>query len=303
MQEKNNAGNLSNICIDLQKGLFKIDRALNLLILFRDLDVSGQSVDSGVILRAVHGGADVTFMGFLMELHKLGDVELGLLEDLALADVDILDGEDALALLLDLLANGLGDEFLDEVAEGAAGGLVGHDLTHLVANLLHLGGVTVRGGLDLVGLTGGEGDAEHADGVAVVGLDFAHGLDGGLPLLDEGAELVAGHGHGVEVGEAIAALNVLDHQGHLAVALIVIVVQVSEVHLDDAVLETFGGDLGTLGTGDQGLAALALTEVRRGLDVVPFLGEEDVTDLLLVALLASLGEALVFANSHDVMCF
>ena len=86
----------------------------------------------------------------------------------------------------------------------------------------------------------------------------------------------------MEVGKAVAALNVLDHEGHLAVALIVIVVQIGEVHLDDAVLETFGGDLGTLGTRDQGLARLTLTEVRRGLDVVPFLLQEDISDLLLV---------------------
>ena len=86
----------------------------------------------------------------------------------------------------------------------------------------------------------------------------------------------------VEVGKAVATLNILDHEGHLAVALIVIVVEIGEVHLDDTVLETVGGDLGTLGTGDQGLAALALTEVRGGLEVVPFLLEEGISDLLLV---------------------
>jgi len=107
-----------------------------------------------------------------VELHELGDVELGLLEDLALADVDVLDGEDGLALLLDLLGDGLGDELLDEVAKGAAGSLGGHDVTHLLADLLHLGGVTVASGLDLLALAGGEADAEHADGVAVVGADL-----------------------------------------------------------------------------------------------------------------------------------
>jgi len=267
-------------------------------LLFGGLDIGGQGVDGGAILRAIHGGANVTLVGLLMELHKLGDVELGLLEDLALANEDILDGEDALALLLDLLGDGLGDEFLHQVAEGATGGLVGHDLTHLVADLLVLHGVGVGGGLDLIVLAGGEGDAKQADGVAVVGLDLAAGLDGGLPLLDEGAELVTGQGHAVEVGEAVAALDVLNHEGDLAVALILIVVEIGEVHLDDAVLESVRGDLGALGTGHKGLAALALTEIGRSLDVVPFLLQEGVSHLLLAALLASLGEALVLSYRH-----
>jgi hypothetical protein len=40
----------------------------------------------------------------LVELHKLSQIELGLLEELDLADKDILEREDLLALLGDLLA-------------------------------------------------------------------------------------------------------------------------------------------------------------------------------------------------------
>ena len=40
----------------------------------------------------------------LIELHKLGKIELGLLEELDLADKDVLEGEDLLALLHDLFA-------------------------------------------------------------------------------------------------------------------------------------------------------------------------------------------------------
>ena len=40
----------------------------------------------------------------LIELHELGEIELGLLEELDLADEDVLEGEDLLALLYDLLA-------------------------------------------------------------------------------------------------------------------------------------------------------------------------------------------------------
>ncbi len=41
----------------------------------------------------------------LIELHELGKIELGLLEELDLSDEDVLEGEDLLALLNDLLAN------------------------------------------------------------------------------------------------------------------------------------------------------------------------------------------------------
>ncbi len=41
----------------------------------------------------------------LIELHELGQIELGLLEELDLADEHVLEGEDLLALLHDLLAN------------------------------------------------------------------------------------------------------------------------------------------------------------------------------------------------------
>jgi len=233
-----------------------------------------------------------------VEFHEFGDIELRLLENLALADVHVLDREDALALLLDLLANGFRNELLDEVTESSAVRLSLHNVTHLLLDLLVLGGVAVRGGLDLVNLAGGERDAEHADGVTVSSLDLGVGLDGGLPLLDQRAQLVAGHGHAVEIGKAVAALNILDHQRDLTVSLIVIVVQIGEIDFDDSVKKTVGSDLGTLGTGDQSFTALTLTEVGRGLDVVPFLEEERVSLLLLAAFLSAFRKALVLSNSH-----
>ena len=53
-----------------------------------------------------------------MHLHELGHVELGALKNLHLADVHVLKGVDASAHLLDLLADHLGDELVDELAEG-----------------------------------------------------------------------------------------------------------------------------------------------------------------------------------------
>ena len=47
---------------------------------------------------------DLNFGLLLIELHELGQIELGLLEELDLADEDVLEGEDLLALLNDLFA-------------------------------------------------------------------------------------------------------------------------------------------------------------------------------------------------------
>jgi len=41
----------------------------------------------------------------LIELHELGEIELGLLEELDLSDKDVLEGEDFSTFLLNLLAN------------------------------------------------------------------------------------------------------------------------------------------------------------------------------------------------------
>lgn len=52
-----------------------------------------------------------------MHLHKLSKVELGLLEHLDLADEDVLEGEDGLALLLDLGSDGLGERNAEKEGE------------------------------------------------------------------------------------------------------------------------------------------------------------------------------------------
>ncbi len=106
-----------------------------------------------------------------------------------------------LAVLLDVLADGLWDELLHQVLEVHGGGLAGDDLHHLLADLAHLAGLGVAGALDLVLALLGEGDAEHAQHVAVGGLHVHVGLDQRLPLADQGAQLVGGEVHALWVGE------------------------------------------------------------------------------------------------------
>lgn len=52
---------------------------------------------------------DLEFGSLLIELHELGEIELGLLEELDLSHEDVLEGEDLATLLLDFLSNSVGN--------------------------------------------------------------------------------------------------------------------------------------------------------------------------------------------------
>eukprot|EP00639_Heterosigma_akashiwo_P023592 CAMPEP_0206415464 /NCGR_PEP_ID=MMETSP0294-20121207/36118_1 /ASSEMBLY_ACC=CAM_ASM_000327 /TAXON_ID=39354 /ORGANISM="Heterosigma akashiwo, Strain CCMP2393" /LENGTH=109 /DNA_ID=CAMNT_0053877835 /DNA_START=379 /DNA_END=708 /DNA_ORIENTATION=+ len=107
------------------------------------------------------------------------------------------------------MANHLRDELQDKLLKVALGGLLGHDGGHLGPDGLQLRALGVRGLLNLVGHALCETDAENSDKVAIGGLHVHVGLDNRLPLLDEGAELISGEIHAVEVGERVVALHVL----------------------------------------------------------------------------------------------
>ena len=121
----------------------------------------------------------------------------------------------------------------------------------------------------------GETDAEHTEEVAVSGLGLHEGLDGGVPLLDNGALLIAGNVHTVEVGVAIEALNFLDLDLHLSPGLFVAVsVQISQRYLKHTALQGVGGDLLTGSSVARGDGGGADIENGGDMDIVPFfLGE------------------------------
>jgi hypothetical protein len=122
----------------------------------------------------------------------------------------VLERVDALGSLLNLATNDLGDELLRQLGERAGASLAGHDLNHLLADGANLRRRGVRGLLDLVRSSLGEGDGEEAEEVVVGRLDNDVGLDEGLPLADERAELVGGEVEAVEVGQAVLALDLVD---------------------------------------------------------------------------------------------
>jgi len=182
---------------------------------------------------------------FGVELHKLGEIELGLLEDLGFVDKDVLEGEDFVALVSDLFSELVGEELLEEVLEGRFLGLVDHDLLHLLSDLLDLGGLGVASSLDLTVLSSGEGNGEKSHEVAVVGLGLDEGLNDGVPLLDEDGHLVSGDGDSVEVGEAIKSLHFFNLESHNSPCEVVFVslVEIGVGDLEDTATEGVGGDV------------------------------------------------------------
>lgn len=83
------------------------------LILLKEVEQSVCSLSSELVLGLFLGisllSLDLDFGLLLVELHELGEIELGLLEKLDLSNEDVLEGEDLLALLGDLLAEGVLD--------------------------------------------------------------------------------------------------------------------------------------------------------------------------------------------------
>jgi hypothetical protein len=134
--------------------------------------------------------------------------------------------------------------------------------------------------------------------LTVGGLDVHVGLDEGHPLLDEGAQLVPGQVHAVEVGDDVVALHVLAAQLDLPEELVLVLVQVRQADLKDAPLQPLRGNLRAGGPGDEGLARGARREHGGGLDPVPFLLVEGVLGFLLAALLR-LRQPLVLAWGRE----
>ncbi len=135
-------------------------------------------------------------------------------------------------------------QLLGKLLESGLLSLVNHDLHHLLADELALRSLGVAGGTNLSAGSLGEPNAEHTEEVAVSSLGLNECLDGGVPLLDDGALLIASDVHSVEVGVAIEALNLLNLDLHLSPGLLVAVsVQISQRYLEDTALEAVSSDL------------------------------------------------------------
>jgi len=232
-----------------------------------------------------------------VHVQKFAQVETRTLEDLDFVDEDVVERVDGLTGLLDVLADRIGDQLVDGLLQVGRADLLSDDVDHLTADILDLLRLSVGSFLDLVLSLLGEADAEEAKSVSVARFHIDASLDHGLPLLDHGPGLVRGEVHSVEVGEAIASLDILADETEFAEGNLVIL-KIGERHFVHATLQAVGRDAGTGSLVDGGLADAPGVEHDGGSDIVPFLTGERVDDLLLLTLLSSLRQTLVLSNCH-----
>jgi len=220
----------------------------------------------------------------LVQLHELGQIELGLLEDLGLVDEHVLERVVFGALLGDKLADLFREQLPEEVLERRFLGLVYHDLHHLLADILDLRGFGVAGGLDLFVLAASERNREQTDEIAIGSLGLDVGLDQRMPFLDKGAKLVAGDADTREVGVAVKALDLLNLEldDSPREIMLVLLVQVGVGDLENAVSQAVSGDVLTSGLVARGQSGHANLEKARSFHIVPLLFEEGMLDLLLL---------------------
>lgn len=174
----------------------------------------------------------------------------------------VLEGVDALAGLLDLPADHLGDQLRRKLLESAGSSLALDDLDHLFPDSTDLRRGGVCGLLDLVGPALGEGNGEQTEQVFVGGLDGDVGLDQGLPLSYEGSQLVGGEVQAVEVGQAVLALDLVHPQLNLAEGMVLVLLQIGERDLDDPALQGIVRVLETGRSVDEGLTNATIQTVR-----------------------------------------
>jgi hypothetical protein len=85
----------------------------------------------------------------------------------------------------------------------------------------------------------------------------------------------------MEIEKTVVPLNILATELDLSVGKSLVVVKVGKGELVNTPLKAIGGDLSTLGFGDDSAAAILLTENRRGNEFVPLLFQEGINLLLL----------------------
>jgi len=152
----------------------------------------------------------------LIELHELGEIELGLLDQLHFPNQNVLDWENLGAFLLDLLSNGLLNEFFGKILESRLLSFIDHNFHHLFADNLLLRALSVAGSFNLLSCSLGEPNREDSEHVPIRGLGLHEGLNHVVPFLHELAEFVLGHVHPIEVGVAVRSLHLFHLHLHLS---------------------------------------------------------------------------------------
>ena len=220
-----------------------------------------------------------------MLLHQLHRIDLGRLDHLHLADQRVLQRIDLVALLLNASTDRLHAQLRNQRRQIALRHLLRDDLHHLRTNAVDLRGLRVASLLVLVVLLAGERDAEQTQLVTVRGRHLHVALDQSLPLLDQRTQLVAGDVHSVEESDALVSLHILHSQLDLAVTLLLVLAQITQIGLENTSLQTLGGDFQSRSTRHERLAHITHQELVRGTHIVPLLLSHGIDHLLSLTLL------------------
>ena len=102
----------------------------------------------------------------------------------------------------------------------------------------------------------GEGDAKQSDDVTIGGSAIDRTFDDRLLLTDQGAQLITGHIHTVEVQKTVVSLYVFDAKLNFSPCQGFILVQIGQGNLYNTSLKVIGSDFGTLSLCDQSAAAI-----------------------------------------------
>ena len=97
--------------------------------------------------------------------------------------------------------------------------LANHNLHHLLADELALRALGVACSADLSACSLGESNAEHTEEIAISSLGLHEGLNSGVPLLHNGAELVTGDVPDVAVSVQIETFDFLALKLDLSLAI------------------------------------------------------------------------------------
>mmetsp|Transcript_32095 Transcript_32095/g.43956 ORF Transcript_32095/g.43956 Transcript_32095/m.43956 type:complete len:252 (-) Transcript_32095:8-763(-) len=231
-----------------------------------------------------------------MPFCKLSRVKFGSFQHHDLADQNILQGEDSVALFLDLTTNGIRDKLSNQVLNVGRRDFITNDFEHLLADLTDLRRLSITSSLGLVHSSLGESQTMNTEGITVSGLDINVCLNQTLPFANKRAKLVGGQVHSIERSQAVAALNILDLELELSVMVALILIQISKRSLNNTTLQSLRSNLSTSSTIDHSLAHVGILKQTGGSQVIPILLGEGVGGLLLETLLFS--KLLVFTDSH-----
>merc|ERR550539_697596 len=162
---------------------------------------------------------------------------------------------------------------------------------------MHLCALGIACLLDLVGPLLGKSNTEKTEKEAISGPYINIGFNECLPLLDHGAKFVSGEVHAMEVGQNVAALDLLSNELELAECNF-ICLKISQRHFEDTSFQSIGSDFCSLGSCDKSFADLTDVEHGWGLDIVPIFFGEWVNNLFLGALFATFSEPFILADRH-----